>query len=98
MTLEELLVCVAGSCNVLLDDGLGRREVVRLANPDAAAYVPRKVWTAQYGHSSDAVLLVLASAEYEPDDYINDYDEFAAHVNPNRSERHGSDADPGVQP
>lgn len=80
LTLQELLVCVAGSCDVLLDDGLGRREVLHLDGAGTAAYVGPMVWTAQFGHSPDAVLLVLASAEYEPDDYVDDYDEFVTHA------------------
>jgi hypothetical protein len=36
------------------------------------------VWAVQYKYSDDAVLLVLASHEYDADDYIRDYDEFLA--------------------
>lgn len=79
-TLQELLICVAGSCKVLLDDGLGRREVVELTDPSTAVYVAPRVWTAQYAHSPDAILMVLASAEYEPEDYIDDYDDFVSHA------------------
>ena len=32
--------------------------------------------TTQYKYSNDAVLLVLASHEYDADDYIRDYSEF----------------------
>jgi UDP-2-acetamido-3-amino-2,3-dideoxy-glucuronate N-acetyltransferase len=35
----------------------------------------------QFNFSPDAVLLVLASDQYEPDDYIRDYDEFLRVVN-----------------
>jgi len=34
------------------------------------------VWGIQYKYSQDAVLLVLASAPYDPSDYIRDYAEF----------------------
>jgi hypothetical protein len=34
------------------------------------------VWATQYRYSRDAVLLVLASDTYDPDDYIRDYDQF----------------------
>ena len=34
------------------------------------------VWTTQFRFSRDAVLVVLASAEYDPADYITSYDEF----------------------
>ena len=34
------------------------------------------IWAVQYKYSLDAVLLVLASNTYDPDDYIRDYDEY----------------------
>jgi hypothetical protein len=36
------------------------------------------VWGIQYKFSSDAVLLVFASHEYDPADYIRNYSEFLA--------------------
>jgi hypothetical protein len=36
------------------------------------------VWTSHYNDSPDAVLLVLASDEYDADDYVRDYDAFLA--------------------
>lgn len=76
--LEEVLICVRGTCSVFLDDGLGRREVIELTHSSVAAYVAPRVWTAQFGHSDDAVLVVLASNEYEPSDYYADYEAFLA--------------------
>lgn len=76
--LEEVLICVRGSCSVFLDDGLGRREVIELTHASVAAYVAPRVWTSQFGHSDDAVLVVLASNEHDPSDYYTDYDEFVA--------------------
>ena len=36
------------------------------------------VWASQFRYSPDAVLLVLASHPYDPDDYIRDYGDFVA--------------------
>ena len=74
-TLHQFLICVHGSCSVVADDGTIRREF-RLDSPSAGLYLPPMIWGVQYKHSSDAVLLVLASASYDPDDYIRDYDTF----------------------
>jgi len=38
------------------------------------------IWATQYQYSTDALLLVLASAPYDPDDYIRDYLVFKAAV------------------
>jgi len=32
------------------------------------------IWTTLYKFSSDAILLVFASAYYDPEDYIRDYE------------------------
>jgi UDP-2-acetamido-3-amino-2,3-dideoxy-glucuronate N-acetyltransferase len=74
-TLEELLVCVHGSCSVRLYDGERGDEVV-LNRPDLALHIPPMLWTTQYKYSSDAVLVVLASDLYRDDDYIRDLDEY----------------------
>lgn len=74
-TVEQVLVCVKGSCAVMADDGLRRVEVA-LDRPSKAIYIPRMVWNVHYKYSDDAVLLVLASAPYDSAEYIRDYDEF----------------------
>lgn len=78
-TLHEILVCVRGDLSVALDDGQRRAEV-RLDRPDLALHIPPGVWATQYRYSHDAMLLVIASHEYDPDDYIRDYDQFLAFV------------------
>ena len=72
---SQLLVCLAGSCVVTLDDGRGS-ESVALTSPRQSVLVPPLVWTRQSEFSEDAVLLVVASDVYQPDDYIHDYESF----------------------
>jgi UDP-2-acetamido-3-amino-2,3-dideoxy-glucuronate N-acetyltransferase len=74
---EQFLICVRGSCRVLLDDGTQRREVL-LDRPDLGVYMPPMIWGTQYRYSADAVLLVFASHDYDPHDYIRTYDEFTS--------------------
>jgi UDP-2-acetamido-3-amino-2,3-dideoxy-glucuronate N-acetyltransferase len=74
---HQFLVCVRGSCGVLLDDGRNRQEFT-LDRPDLGIYMPPMIWGTQYRYSSDAVLLVFASHYYDPNDYIRSYDEFQA--------------------
>lgn len=73
--LHEFLVCLKGSCAVVLDDGRARDEVV-LDTPEIGLHLPPMVWGTQYRFSGDAVMLVLASDIYRDDDYIRDYDEY----------------------
>lgn len=79
LTLEQFMVCLRGSCSVVLDDGREREEVA-LASPEVGLYVPPLTWLTQYRYSADAMVLVLASAGYDPDDYVRDYDEFRKRV------------------
>ena len=75
--LQELLICVQGSCTVSLDDGVEQEEVL-LDSPELGLYVPPLIWSTQHRFSNGAVLLALANEQYRPDDYIRDYDEFLA--------------------
>ena len=75
--LEQFIVCVHGSCRVIVDDGTHRDEL-RLTSPERGIHVPPMLWTTVVPDSRDTTVLVLASAEFDPDDYIRDYDEFLA--------------------
>jgi UDP-2-acetamido-3-amino-2,3-dideoxy-glucuronate N-acetyltransferase len=72
---EQFLVCVKGSCSVVVDDNEKRFEY-RLNMPNKGLYISPMVWSIQYKYSSDAVLLVFASHEYDGKDYIRNYDEW----------------------
>ena len=74
-TLEQVLVCLHGSCKILLDDGTAQ-ETVLLNSPDCGLYVGRYIWHEMYDFSDGAVLMVLASQLYDEGDYIRDYGEF----------------------
>ena len=76
---QQFLICLHGSCRVLLDDGRQRCEVT-LDRPDMGVFMPEMIWGTQYRYSSDAVLLVFASRPYEADDYLRTYDEFLAEL------------------
>jgi UDP-2-acetamido-3-amino-2,3-dideoxy-glucuronate N-acetyltransferase len=73
--LQQVLVCLRGSLDVMVDDGR-QRAIVPLSGPEHGLYVPALVWTSHYNYSPDALLLVLASDEYDAADYVRDYDEF----------------------
>ena len=76
---HQFLICVRGSCSILVDDGVNRSEVL-LDSPDKGIYLPPMVWGVQYKYSPDAVMLVFASHHYEASDYIRNYSEFLEEV------------------
>lgn len=72
---KQFLICVRGSCSVVVDNGFVRREI-QLDRPDRGIYLPPLTWGIQYKYSDNAVLLVFASESYDADDYIRTYQEF----------------------
>ena len=73
--LSQLLVCVSGRCDVILDNGV-QRETMTLDRPNKGLLVESMIWHEMHRFSDDCVLLVLASNHYAEDDYIRDYTEF----------------------
>ena len=78
-SLKQILICVHGSCKILLDNGTEKQDVV-LDTPYEGLYLSNDIWREMYDFSPDAVLLVLASELYDENDYIRDYDAFLKYV------------------
>ncbi|WP_274449892.1 sugar 3,4-ketoisomerase [Aeromonas caviae] len=78
--LQQLAVCVAGKCRMLLDDGINK-ESVWLDSPTKGLLIGNNVWREMHEFSDDCVLLVLASEYYDESDYIRDYSDFTKSVN-----------------
>lgn len=81
-TLQQILICIHGSCKVCLDNGK-EKKVIPLEKPYEGLYVSNVMWREMYDFSPDAVLMVLASELYDESDYIRDYDEFLEYVKGN---------------
>ena len=73
--LQQILICVSGSCKIHLDTGFDTAEVL-LDRPDRGLYISNDMWREMYDFSEGAVLLVLASQHYDEADYIRNYDAF----------------------
>ena len=74
-SLEQILICIHGSCKILLDNG-EEKKIVSLEKPYEGLYIANDIWREMYDFSSDAVLMVLASDFYREEDYIRNYEEF----------------------
>ena len=85
--LEQILICVHGSCKVALEDGQTRQEIC-LDDPTLGLYISNDTWREMYDFSEGAVLLVLASEHYDEADYIRDYTKFLEMVQGKREEQH----------
>ncbi len=73
--LEQLLIAVAGSFTITLDDGVTRAEL-ELTGPHRGLYLPPLVWHELRDFSPGTVCLSLASEAFDEADYFRDYAAF----------------------
>lgn len=73
--LDEFIVAMSGSFDVVLDDGKDKKRF-HLNRSYYGLYVCPMMWRLLDNFSSGAVCLVLAAEHYNEADYIRDYDEF----------------------
>ncbi|MCG3886790.1 WxcM-like domain-containing protein [Photobacterium leiognathi] len=73
--LQQVAICVKGSCRFFLDNGIQRESVI-LDKPNMGLFINSMMWREMHDFSHDCVLMVLASNYYYEADYIRSYDEF----------------------
>jgi hypothetical protein len=74
-TLEQLLIAMSGSFDIILDDGYQKAKY-HLNRSDYGLYLPSMIWREIDNFSSGSVCMVLASDFFEESDYYRDYGEF----------------------
>lgn len=72
---DEFIVALSGSFDVVADDGVNTR-VFTLNRSYYGLYIPRGIWRVLNNFSTNSVALEFASAKYNENDYIFDYQEF----------------------
>ncbi|MEH1821865.1 MAG: FdtA/QdtA family cupin domain-containing protein [Nostoc sp.] len=77
--LQQLIIAMSGSFDVVLDDGHGKWRFP-LNRSYYGLYISSMVWRELDNFSSGSVCMVLASTYYEESDYYRDYDEFIGDV------------------
>lgn len=73
--LSQLLIAIAGSFDVVLDDG-SQRQVFQLKRPFQGLVICPMIWRELKNFSSGTVCLVAASQYYDENDYYRNYIEF----------------------
>ncbi|MFA6635871.1 MAG: FdtA/QdtA family cupin domain-containing protein [Candidatus Omnitrophota bacterium] len=76
---EELIIALAGSFDVILNDGYNKKKV-HLNRAYYGLYVSAGVWRELNNFSSNPVCLVLTSGFYSESDYIRDYAAFLDYI------------------
>ena len=72
---EEFIVALSGSFDIVVNDGKQEHKF-HLSRPQIGLYIPRMTWRHIDNFSTNSVALVLSSTTYDPDDYIENYDEY----------------------
>lgn len=69
---QQVLFCIQGSARIILDNGNERKEI-KLSKPNVGIFLDRLIWHEMYDLNNKTILLIFASKEYNPKDYIRDY-------------------------
>lgn len=72
---EFLLINLAGTCDIKVEDGVNT-EVIRLSKAHQGVYLDRMVWKTMYNFSPESILLVASNKKYNPEEYVREYDVF----------------------
>lgn len=73
--LQQLYICLSGSCDITLTDGV-KEKVFHLNRAYYGLLLGPMVWRSVDNFSSNSVLAVLASENYDEEDYFRDYNDF----------------------
>lgn len=74
-TLQEFIVALSGSFDVVLHDGI-KEQRFHLNRSYYGLYVPKMYWRSMENFSTNSVAVVLADKAYDEHEYIRDFNEF----------------------
>ena len=72
---EEFVIALSGSFDVIVDDGR-EKMTYHLNRSYYGLYIPKGMWREMDNFSTNSLALEFASTNYNPEDYIRDYNEF----------------------
>ncbi len=72
---HQLLIAITGSFEVEVFDGKEKTKFF-LNQPNVGLHIPPGIWASEINFSGGGICLVLASHEYDENDYIRDYQEY----------------------
>lgn len=73
--LQQLIIAMSGSFDVVLDDGVNKRRI-HLNRSYFGLYICPMIWRELDNFSSGSVCMVLASNHYSESDYYREYESF----------------------
>ncbi len=72
---HQLLIAASGGFQVEVNDAKNTH-VFSLSRPNQALHIPPGIWASEINFTSGAICLVLASHEYDEQDYLRNYNDF----------------------
>ena len=72
---EEFIIALSGSFDVILNDGI-KKTTFHLNRSYYGLFVPKMIWREMDNFSTNSLAFVLSSVQYNPHDYIRDYELF----------------------
>lgn len=72
---EEFVIALSGSFDVIVDDGK-EKKTYHLNRSYYGLYIPKGMWREMDNFSTNSLALEFASTNYNPEDYIRNYNEF----------------------
>jgi oxalate decarboxylase/phosphoglucose isomerase-like protein (cupin superfamily) len=72
---EEFIVSLSGSFDVIINDGKEEKKY-SLNRSYYGLYVPKLIWRRLENFSTNSLALIVASKEYDENDYIREFDQF----------------------
>ncbi len=72
---QELIVALSGSFDVVLHDGV-KEDRFSLNRSYYGILIPKMMWRTLENFSTNSLAVIIASTEYNENDYIRDFDDF----------------------
>ena len=72
---EEFIIALSGSFDVVIDDG-NTKKIYNMNRSYYGLYIPKGLWREISNFSTNSLALEFASTEYNPKDYIRDYETY----------------------
>ena len=81
--LEQVLFCINGSCDIVLNDG-ENVQVIGLSDPHIGIYLGPRLWHVMHNFRNNCILLAFASDYFKESDYIRKFDSFLQYIKTRR--------------
>jgi dTDP-4-dehydrorhamnose 3,5-epimerase-like enzyme len=78
-TLQEFIIALSGSFDVVLNDGKEERKFT-LNRSYYGLYIPKMIWRQLENFSTNSLALIVADQPYSETEYIREFDEFSNSV------------------